>query len=370
MCTPGRPPVGAQPSAGRSASPRPAPARPRWTASRARLAVDQRRSTSPANSSCVYGQSSSTAACIRRCDSSVPSPSRTVHSDAWSRWYARLLARLGARSRRAARRRRPASALVERQLVRRQEQQLRHRRRAKSPLGSSTSRQLRNSRSSRRYASASSSRPAPSSSPAYVSSSRATPSWSSAMLASATSSSISGARAHHSAEPLGGDRARRRRAAARTRPASRRLIGAAPLRHLVEGRVPVDLVGGRVEERVLLVRAGRGDRGGRHHPDRHALLPAGVDVAGVAQRHLRVGRVQAADVACATARAGAGRTPPTAASSAHCRLTAATLAWRCLAAYAAAASRTQAPSSWARRRCAIRCRLHGPSPLITRISSS
>ena len=70
---------------------------------------------------------------------------------------------------------------------------------AKSPLGSSTSRQLRNSRSSRRYASASSSRPAPSSSPAYDSSRRAAPSWSRAMLASAMSSSISGARVVHSA---------------------------------------------------------------------------------------------------------------------------------------------------------------------------
>ena len=60
--------------------------------------------------------------------------------------------------------------------------------------------------------------------------------------------------------------------------------------------MPVDLVGGRVEERVLLVGAARGDAVGRDDPDRHAFLPAGVDVAGVAERHLGVGRVQAADV--------------------------------------------------------------------------
>src|SRR6185437_7958493 len=65
---------------------------------------------------------------------------------------------------------------------------------------------------------------------------------------------------------------------------------------LVERRVPVDLVAGRGEERVLLVRARRGDVGGRDDPDADPLVPAGVQVAGVVQGHLRVGRVQRPDV--------------------------------------------------------------------------
>src|SRR4051812_42166594 len=69
---------------------------------------------------------------------------------------------------------------------------------AKSPLGCSTSRTLRNSRSVRRNARSSSDRPRPSSEPAYVSSVRACPSRSSARFASATSSSSSGECAHHS----------------------------------------------------------------------------------------------------------------------------------------------------------------------------
>ena len=125
-----------------------------------------RPAASASNSSCVYGQTSSTAACIRRCDSSVPSPSRTVHSDAWSRWYADSL--------------RALAAIAAQPLVGRGHQPLvdaaagRRARKSsfaivtpKSPgapgaaagpaLGSSTSRQLRNSWSSRRKASSSSS---------------------------------------------------------------------------------------------------------------------------------------------------------------------------------------------------------------------
>src|SRR5262245_13469148 len=68
-------------------------------------------------------------------------------------------------------------------------------------------------------------------------------------------------------------------------------------RHFVERRMAVDLVRGRIEERVLLVRARRGDRARRYHPDRHPFLAAGVDIPRVAQGYLGVRRMQAADMA-------------------------------------------------------------------------
>src|SRR5262245_2898185 len=121
-------------------------------------------------------------------------------------------------------------------------------------------------------------------------------------------------------------------------------------RNVVEGGVPVDLVGGRVEERVLLVRARRADRGGRYHPDGHAFLPAGVDVAGVVQRDLRVGGVQAADVYVRQAPPGPHEhLPELAVAAAHETGSRS----RCFPACASAASRTQAPSAWAARRLAI-----------------
>src|SRR3712207_2294911 len=65
---------------------------------------------------------------------------------------------------------------------------------------------------------------------------------------------------------------------------------------LVEGRVAVDLVATRREERVLLVRARRGDEVRADHPDADPLVAAGVDVTRVPQRHRVVRRVQGADV--------------------------------------------------------------------------
>ena len=145
MCTPGpaaagRPAVGRPGQRGLGQHRVDVPA----MASKPARRVDAGRRPAPpgpsANSSWVYGQTSSTAACIRRCDSSVPSPSRIVHSAAWSRWYADSLRALApiAASRSSAQ---PASAVVERQLVRRQEEQLRHgaprsRRWAARPAGS------------------------------------------------------------------------------------------------------------------------------------------------------------------------------------------------------------------------------------------
>ena len=117
------------------------------------------------------------------------------------------------------------------------------------------------------------------------------------------SSSICGARLIHSPSRCGVDQrvvAEPQRVAARRsdsveQPVSRHRYSHI-LGHVVERRVAVDLVGRRVEERVLLVRAAGGDVAGPHHPERDALLAAGVDVAGVAQRHLGVRGVQRADV--------------------------------------------------------------------------
>ena len=110
-----------------------------------------------------------------------------------------------------------------------------------------------------------------------------------------------------------------------------------------------------------------------HHPDRDALLPPGVHVAGVAQRHRRVRRVQAADMLVRQAAAGADEDLPQRPVAAHAaapglaHVALLSRAWR---AYASAASRTQRPSSVRGRRRSIRCALHGPSPLITLLSSA
>ena len=88
-----------------------------------------------------------------------------------------------------------------------------------------------------------------------------------------------------------------------------------------------------------------------HDPDRDALAAAGVDVAGVAQRHLGVGGVQAADVLVGHPAAGADEDlpqRPLALVLAHAAPATAACAARVLSAYALAASRTQAPSSCAR----------------------
>src|SRR4051812_46295947 len=137
---------------------------------------------------------------------------------------------------------------------------------------------------------------------------------------------------------------------------------------VVERRVPVDLVAGGLEERVPLLGARRRDRGGRNHPDRHAFVAAGEDVAGVAQGSVGVGGVQRTGVHVvepppSTDEHLPQRTGWSAHAAPDCRPAA------CLAAYAAAASRTQAPSSWARTLCAIRAALHGPLPLTTSNSS-
>ena len=63
---------------------------------------------------------------------------------------------------------------------------------------------------------------------------------------------------------------------------------------LVERRVAVHLVFHRVEVHGLLARVGGHDLAGQHDPDAGAFLAAGVDVARHLDRHLGVGRVQAA----------------------------------------------------------------------------
>src|SRR5262249_30753359 len=113
-----------------------------------------------------------------------------------------------------------------------------------------------------------------------------------------------------------------------------------------------------------------GDGRSGNHPDRHALLATGVDVTGVTQRDLGVRRVQATDMAVGQAATRPYEDFPQLAVLGHAACSIARTGWAVLAAYAAAASRTQAPSSCARFRFATRCRLHGPLPLMTCISSS
>ncbi len=148
------------------------------------------------NSSSTSGHTWSSPCCIRTCDTAVPSPSRTVHRAAYSRWYANSLTPLAAIAASTGSRDSVSPANSARRHV--ENTSSRAMVCAKSPLGGSTSRTLRNSRSSRKYASSSSLRPLPSDCPARASSNRACPSRSSAMLARASSSSSSGERVTHS----------------------------------------------------------------------------------------------------------------------------------------------------------------------------
>src|SRR5436309_6834089 len=58
----------------------------------------------------------------------------------------------------------------------------------------------------------------------------------------------------------------------------------------IELRMTIGLVVGRVEEGALLGGVGGDDRLAWHHPDAHHFAPAGIDVTGVLERQLGVGR--------------------------------------------------------------------------------
>src|SRR5882757_3496508 len=131
---------------------------------------------------------------------------------------------------------------------------------------------------------------------------------------------------------------------------------------LVERRVPVDLVTARREEGILLIGAGRGDVHRPHHADADALIPSGVEIAGIVQRHLVVGGVQRSDMHVIEA--------PLATDEYLVQRPFARHAATFFAACAAAASRTHEPSSCALRRRATRSALHGPLPLSTARNSS
>src|SRR5450759_4477975 len=60
--------------------------------------------------------------------------------------------------------------------------------------------------------------------------------------------------------------------------------------------MPIDLVAGRVEQRILVRRVRGGDGGRGHYPDRGAFTAAGVAVAGVGQRTRGVAGMHAAAV--------------------------------------------------------------------------
>src|SRR5262249_44739294 len=108
-----------------------------------------------------------------------------------------------------------------------------------------------------------------------------------------------------------------------------------------------------------------------HDPDAHALVAPGVDVAGVLDRHFRVGSVQAADVLVRKSMLRADedfpQRPFIAHESAPISVDHAAFFARAarFSACASAASRTQAPSSHAFTRVRNRSRLQGPLPLTT-----
>src|SRR5690606_15320494 len=130
---------------------------------------------------------------------------------------------------------------------------------------------------------------------------------------------------------------------------------------------------------LLVGRTAGHDIGGLHHPDADAFVATRVDVAGVVDGHFGIGRPQAAHVlvgepvlaANENFPKGPGRTAHddgflgvngSCAASGAGRLNgrAGQAAWRaaCFSAWAASASRTQAPFSWAWTRVRMRSRLH------------
>ena len=209
---------------------------------------------------------------------------------------------------------------------------------------------------------------APSTSPAYVSSERAWPSWSRRCWPARRPPRAAGAAAIHSPSRCARSARRRRgRSAYSTSEVAHRCSHA--FRDLVEGRVPVDLVGGRVEERVLLVRAGRGDRR-RPAPPRSTRPPGGgCRRRGRCAGPSRVGRVQAADVRVRQPAAGPDEDLPQRPVACSCG---ALRLLRC----ALLRRRTPRPPRAPRRRPRAPARgapsaaaLHGPLPLITSNSS-
>src|SRR3954453_5097947 len=93
-CTPRRPPVTAGRTSGRvSVASLSTSATRRSNASRnvagsmaTPCSTNEGSICAPSNNSAMYGHSASRAACMRACDSSVPSPRRSTHIVAWSRW--------------------------------------------------------------------------------------------------------------------------------------------------------------------------------------------------------------------------------------------------------------------------------------------
>src|SRR5688572_6008045 len=80
------------------------------------------------------------------------------------------------------------------------------------------------------------------------------------------------------------------------RAGSRRSKALDSARNLVELRMPVNLVRARLEERPCLVTRRCSDGNRRHDPETYYRAASGVDVAGVLQCQLRVGRVKTAYV--------------------------------------------------------------------------
>src|SRR5579875_2546825 len=109
--------------------------------------------------------------------------------------------------------------------------------------------------------------------------------------------------------------------------------------------MPIDLIRRRIEERILLLRTRGHDVLRGDNPDAHALAPSSVDVPGIAQGHRRVGGMNAPGMHVGQPTPGPDEDfpqRPLRRGRHH-----AAVRCPCLAAYAAAASRTHAPAVYA-----------------------
>src|SRR5262245_2640898 len=160
-------------------------------------------------------------------------------------------------------------------------------------------------------------------------------------------------------------------------------VDADAARGLVELGMAVRLVIGGIEEGAALSRTRGYDGRAGNDPQAYDIAPTGIHVASVLQRHLRVGCVYAARMLVWSAllllsqhlpeRPLAARSIRLIGACRHLPMAQAALAAparRCFSAYAAAASRTQPPLSWAARRAARRSRLQGPFPPMTCLNSA
>lgn len=65
---------------------------------------------------------------------------------------------------------------------------------------------------------------------------------------------------------------------------------------MIEGRMSIYFVGGRIEQTIRFSRIGGMDISAFNDPNAQSLLATGIHVPGILDRHGRVGRVEASHV--------------------------------------------------------------------------